>query len=134
MSIRWPAVLIATFVCFVLGALWFTVFFGGIYKAVLGRENEPDEPPAPIFIIGPLVCTFVTTITSAILTQILKVSGIKNGIKLGVFVGIGYHVAIMTNVAINPNFPNPLAYAALNGPFFLLSSIISCTILVAMRK
>jgi hypothetical protein len=40
----------------------------------------------------------------------------------------------MTNVAINPNFPNPLAYAALNGPFFLLSSIISCTILVAMRK
>ncbi len=50
----------------------------------------------------------------------------------GCVVGIGYLAATMTNVAINPNFPRPLAYAAVNGPHFALSGLIPALILTAM--
>ena len=133
-AINWIAVAVATFASFVLGGLWFTALFGGTYKVALGRENEPDEPPAPIFIVGPLVCTLITTITSAIILRLLKIESVRDGVIYGVIVGLGYQVATMTNTAINPNMPHPLAYSAISGPYFLIGSILSSVILVAMRK
>ncbi len=63
----------------------------------------------------------------------LDIEGGADAIVCGVIVGVDSLAATMTNVAINPNFPRPLAYAAVNAPYFALSGLISSVVLVAMR-
>ena len=133
MSVNWFAVLAATIVSFFLGGMWFTVFFGKLYAAALGREHEAKARPAPIFLVGPLVCSFVINITSAIIMRALHVAALSDALLFGAIVGIGYLVSTMTNIAINPNFPRPLMYAAINGPYFLLSSLLASSILLLIR-
>ncbi|MFC0183113.1 hypothetical protein ACFFJX_11310 [Pseudarcicella hirudinis] len=45
-NLNWVSVLLAFAAYFILGALWFTLFFSKPYKISLGRENEtlPNKP------------------------------------------------------------------------------------------
>ncbi|APR78180.1 Hypothetical protein A7982_03527 [Minicystis rosea] len=130
--INWIAVAAATVATTVIGGLWFAVLFGKAYATVLGREHAPKAKPAPIFIVGPMVCSLITTITSAVLIRALHLTSLGDGIVFGALVGFGYFVATMTNTAINPNMPRPLAYSLVSGPFFFLTSIVTSLILVKM--
>jgi hypothetical protein len=131
--INWIAILAATLASFVLGALWFRVMFGRAYAAALGREYDPKVKPAPIFIVGPLVCTLITTVTSATLMKALSISSTSDAVMFGVIVGLGYFVSTMTNTAINPNMPRPLMYSLVSGPFFFIGSIITSLILATIE-
>lgn len=62
----------------------------------------------------------------------LGIASIADAVSFGALVGVGYLVATMTNVAINPNMPHPLRYALLNAPYFLVINMIACAILAAM--
>jgi hypothetical protein len=130
--INWLAVLAATFACTVLGGLWFTALFGKAYASVLGRAHDPKAKPAPIFIVGPLVCTLIAVLTSATLIKALNLTSAGDAITFGAVVGFGYFVSTMTNTAINPNMPRPLMYSLVSGPYFFLLSIITSLILVTM--
>ena len=109
-DISWLSVLIAFVPYFILGALWFTLFFKKQYMASLGKENEPQQKPAPIFIIGPAICSFVITLATSILMQALAVNSYSSALELALLIGIGYLVANTINIAINPNIPKPLFY------------------------
>jgi Protein of unknown function (DUF1761) len=132
-DINWFAVFLATFASFVFAGTWFSVLVVEQYATALGREYSPKNKPAPIFIIGPLMCTLVTTVASAVLIEALNISSYSDAVAFGALVGVGYHVAVMTNIAINPNMPRPFLYSAINAPYFFLSSIMVSAILVAMR-
>jgi hypothetical protein len=132
-QINWLAVLAATFATTVVGGLWFTVLFGKAYATVLGREYDPKAKPAPIFIVGPMVCSLITTVTSATLMKTLSISSISDAVIFGAIVGFGYFVSTMANTAINPNMPRPLMYSLVSGPFFFIGSIITSVILAAMQ-
>lgn len=130
--INWLAVAAATIATTVVGGLWFTVLFGKAYAAALGREYDPKTKPGPIFIFGPLVCTLITTITSALLVKALNLTTVGDGLTFGAIIGFGYSVATMTNIAINPNMPHPFRYSAVNAPFFFLTSLMTGVILVTL--
>ncbi|WP_192347661.1 DUF1761 domain-containing protein [Algoriphagus sp. Y33] len=106
-EINWLGVFAAFVPYFMLGALWFTLLFKKQYLISLGKENQADQKPAPIFIIGPAICSFVITITTAILIYALKIDSYQSAIELSLIVGIGYLVANTVNIAINPNIPKP---------------------------
>ena len=131
-NINWLAILAASAVFFTLGGLWFTLFFGNAYATSLGREYNPQEKPKPIFIIGPLLCTIISTITNAIFLHVLNINTIGDAFTFGFIIGIGYLIPTMVNIAINPNMPHPLKYALLNAPYFLIGSVISSIIVVAI--
>jgi len=131
-QINWLAIVIATLPTMVLGFVYFGLVFGKTYAAILGRPFDPKAKPAPIFIAGPLVCTLVTNIANAMIMKALGITSIGDAVSFGVLVGVGYLVATMTNVAINPNMPHPLRYAMLNAPYFLVINVIACVILAAM--
>ncbi len=124
--------LAATVATTVIGGIWYTALFGRSYAASLGRVHDLKAKPAPIFIFGPMVCSFLTTVTSAVLIKALSISSLSAAILFGAVVGVGYMVATMANTAINPNMPRPLAYSLISGPFFLLTSIVTAAILVAL--
>lgn len=127
------AVGVATLASFVLGALWFAVILAKPYRAALGRQHSPPEKPAPLFLVGPLLCGLVTVVTSAVLLRVLKVESLRDAFAFGAIVGLGYLAATTVNTAINPNIPRPLFYGLISGSYFLTSSVVTSLILVAMR-
>ncbi len=133
MELNWIAVVLASFASSILGGLWFTVFFGRLYAEALGKEYTPKEKPTPIFIVGPFVCGFVSTVTSAILIYALKIESISNALIFGSIVGIGYLASTTVNTAINPNIPRPLFYGLISGSYFFLSSLIVAVIIYSMK-
>lgn len=132
-NINWMSVLASFFTYFVLGALWFTLFLKKQYAISLGKENQLPEKPAPIFIIGPAICSLIITITSAILIYALGINSYSQTIEFALIVGIGYLVANTINIAINPNMPKPIHYGIITGGYHLVGILIVCIILVAMK-
>ncbi|MFN0064271.1 MAG: DUF1761 domain-containing protein [Myxococcaceae bacterium] len=132
-EVRWSGVVFAFVPYFVLGGLWFTVFFPNAYRRSLGRETEPQEKPRPIFVIGPAICSLVVTITTAVLLKALRIESYADGLQFGVWVGLGYLVANTVNIAINPNIPRPLFYGLISGGFHMVGILMVTAVLVAMR-
>ena len=87
-SVSWLSVVAAFVPYFMLGGLWFTVFFKKPYSISLGKENNMPEKPAPIFIVGPALCTLVITIASALLMSALPIDSYGSAMALAVLVGI----------------------------------------------
>lgn len=131
-DLNWFGVLLAFVAYFFLGALWFTLLFKKPYMKSLGRENEQQQNLAPIFFIGPAICTFIITLTSAILMNTLNIDSYEHALIFALTIGFGYLVANTVNIAINPNIPRPLLYGAISGAYHLVGISIASIILVAM--
>ncbi|PPK87239.1 uncharacterized protein DUF1761 [Neolewinella xylanilytica] len=131
-SLSWLGVATAFAIYFVLGGLWFTVFFNRAYAYSLGKDAASLQNPDPIFIIGPAACSLLITVTTALLMQALGVTTIAAAIRFALVIGTGYLVANTVNIAINPNIPRPLLYGAISGAFHLTGILLVSLILVAM--
>ena len=131
-NLNWMSVLVAFVAYFLLGALWFTVFFSKPYKISLGRENETLSNK-PIFIVGPALCCLVITSASAILMYALEISSFGGALEFSLLAGIGYLFANTVNIAINPNIPRPILYGMISGFYHLVGILIVSFILVAMK-
>ncbi|HEY5824478.1 MAG TPA: DUF1761 domain-containing protein [Cyclobacteriaceae bacterium] len=132
-NLNWIGVLIAFVAYFFLGAAWFTLLFKKQYAISLGKENSMPEKPAPIFIIGPALCSLVITIASALLMHALNIGTYGQAIEFAFIVGVGYLVANTINIAINPNMPNPIHYGMISGAYHLAGILMVSIILVAMK-
>jgi hypothetical protein len=132
-DINWISVLLAFTAYFILGAVWFTLFFNKQYRSSLGKENDQQKNVAPIFIIGPALCCLVITIASAMLMYSLQIDSIGKALQFALLVGVGYLVANTVNIAINPNIPRPLYYSFISGTYHLVGIVIVTVILVVMK-
>lgn len=132
-SINWLAVLVAFAGYFFLGPLWYMFLFKKQYAVSLGKENNVEEKPSAIYIVGPAVCSLIITITNAVLMDALHIQSYQAAWEFAALVGIGYLVTNTVNIAINPNIPKPMLYGAVSGAFHLVGIFIVCTILFAMK-
>lgn len=131
-NLNWISILIAFVLYFVLGALWFTLFFPKAYKVSLGRAHE-TLPNKPIFIVGPILCCLVITLASALLFYALQVSTYGQAFEFALVIGIGYLVANTVNIAINPNIPRPILYALISGTYQLAGIVLVSMIFMVMK-
>lgn len=132
-NLNWWGVLAAFLPYTILGALWFTVFFVKPYKAALGKANQDLNNKAPIFVVGPMICTFVVTLATAMLIYALNIQTVGNALQFGLVVGLGYLVANTLTIAINPNIPHPVQYGLITGCYHLTGITIACVIIVVMK-
>jgi Protein of unknown function (DUF1761) len=130
--VNWVAVLVAGVAHFFLGGIWFMGLFRRHYAAALGIADRPRQTPGPVFLVGPFVCSTVTIATTAFLLRALAIKTYTGALALGMIVGIGYLAAMTVNIAINPLFPRAFYYSLINAPMFIIGSLMTCTILVAM--
>ena len=128
--VNWIAVLVATVASAVLGGLYFGGLIGKQYLRVLGREGRSTPKPTAVAAVGPLVCGFLVVLASAVLAAALNLTTVTDAVIFGLVVGVGYLVAMTFQIAINPNFPHPLRYGALNAPYFLTTSLATSLLLV----
>lgn len=134
-EIHWIAVVAGTLVFAVLGGLYFMVLVPKQYLYVTGREGLPQEQQkvsGAIFIIGPILCSLIVVIADAYLVAALGIVSVADTAGLGLVVGFGFLVPMTFNIAINPLFPRPILYGLLNAPYFLITNLIACTLMVAI--
>lgn len=133
-KISWFGVLLSLVFYSFLGWLWFTVLFPNQYASTLGKLGMMPANPDPIYFYGPALAVLPTIITAALLMVVLNINTRKVAIEFALVIGLGFLVANTFNIAINPNIPHPMAYGLLVGGFQLISILVSCLILQAMRK
>lgn len=131
-SINWLSVLVAFIVYFFLGAFWFTVLFKKQYAQTLGKESDSLQNSAPIYFVGPAICSLIITITSALLIIALGINSYGQAIEFAFVIGIGYLFSNTVNIAINPNIPKPIPYGIISGAYHLVGIFIVSIIIVAM--
>lgn len=131
-DINWLSFAIALAVSVVLAGVWFAAVIAKPYLVALGREDGPTPQTDLVRNLGPLVCTLVVTLTTAVLVETIDITGIGDAVAFGLIVGVGYLSAMTFQIALNPNFPRPLYYGLLNAPYFIASAVVSSVILVAM--
>ncbi|MFS8204165.1 DUF1761 domain-containing protein [Streptomyces sp. CWNU-52B] len=132
-DINLPALAICVVASFLIAGVWFAVVIAKPYAVALGREGAPAPASTAVTLLGPPVCILATVLTSAVLIEALDITGTGDAIAFGLIVGVGYLSAMTFQIAINPNFPRPLYYGLLNAPYFLITSVLSSVVLVAMR-
>ncbi|MBP1675825.1 MAG: hypothetical protein H6Q20_384 [Bacteroidetes bacterium] len=133
-KISWIGVFLSLVFYSFLGWLWFTVLFPNQYAGTLDKLGMMPAKPDPIYFYGPVLAILPTIITTALLMVVLNINKRKAAIEFALVIGLGFLVANTFNIAINPNIPHPMTYGLLVGGFQLISVLVSCLILQAMRK
>ncbi len=133
-KINWLAVLLSLLFYSFFGWLWFTVLFPNQYASTLDKLGLLPAKPDPIYFYGPPLTILPTIITTALLMVVLNINTRKAAIEFALVIGFGFLVANTFDIAINPNIPHPMAYGIIVGGFQLISMLVSCLILQAMRK
>lgn len=130
-NLNWISVLLAFAAYFLLGALWFTLFFSNQYRIFLGGEGETLQR-SPILIAGPAVCTLLITIANTVLIYTSNITAGSTW-EFSLFVGFGFLVANTVNIAINPNIPRPVRYGIITGTYHLTGIATAGIIVIAMK-
>ena len=133
-KISWLGVFLSLVFYSLFGWFWFTVLFPNQYAQTLDKLGMMPTKPNPIYYYGPALAILPTIITTALLMVVVNINTRKATIEFALVIGLGFLVANTFNIAINPNIPHPLAYGLLVGGFQLISILVSCFILQAMRK
>jgi hypothetical protein len=131
-DLNWLGILAGFFAFTLLGGAWFAGLFPAAYNRSLGRDPKAKPDPTPLFFAGPPLTALVITITTAILMTALKIGTYGDALLLGLITGVGYLTANTVNIAINPNFPRPLLYAAISGGYNVVGSLIVSALLIAL--
>lgn len=125
-------VLAATAANFIVGGIYFGAIVAKAYSIAMGKENEPRQKPSALMIAGPAVCGLFLTVTNAVLIRMLNIQSLPDALIFGLFLGVGYLAPMTMTIAINPNFPRPFFYTAINAPYFIVSNLMGCAILVTI--
>ncbi|RQO39376.1 DUF1761 domain-containing protein [Chryseobacterium sp. KBW03] len=134
LKINWLAVLLSLVFYSFFGWLWFTVLFPNQYASTLDKLGLLPVEPDPIYFYGPPLTILPTIITTALLMRVLDIKTRKVAIEFALIIGIGFLVANTFDIAINPNIPHPMPYGLLVGSYHLICILVSCLIMLAMRK
>jgi hypothetical protein len=132
-NLHWISILIAFIIYSALGAVWFTVLFSRQYKISLGRKDEVLQNKAPIFILGPMICSLLIIVATAILLNALGIQTLTGALGFAFIAGVGYLFANTVNIAINPNMPHPISYGIITGAYHLTGMVLACIILTFIK-
>ncbi|GAB7036256.1 MULTISPECIES: DUF1761 domain-containing protein [Catenuloplanes] len=131
-DLNWLGILVGFIAATLLGGLWFAALFPKAYNRSLGRDAGAKAPSTPLFLAGPPLTSLIVTVTSAILFTALRIDTYGDALLFGLIVGVGYLTANTVTIAINPNFPRPLLYAAVSGGYHVTGSLIVSAVLLAV--
>ncbi len=94
-ALDWVAVLVGVVVGQVVSTVWFVVLFGEPWARAYGAKSKQEhtrQVPGYTYAVG-VACTFVLTVSIALLHAALGVTEVGAALGLGAFLGLGLCVA-----------------------------------------
>jgi len=133
-DVNWLAILIATLVYMVLGALWYGPLFGKAWMNAIGWDGADEQRPGPGIYAFPAVAYLIASIATAMLAEASGSDTVGEGLVLGLVVGIGYAVTLtMVAVTFDPTKrPAPANLVMITGLYNLVSLVIAGILVSAM--
>ncbi len=97
-----PAVLVATIVGFLFGAVWYSLLFGKMWRAEMKIPPSPagEQPSMAPGLIKGFLCTFVSSVALAWIIALAGTTGMRHGAALGAGLGVLLVGARFANTAI----------------------------------
>ncbi len=121
-------VILASLAFFFLGALWYTVLFGRMWRADMGIGEDETGSMNPLMFVGSFLCGIAIAITLGVL---IGTDGAGYGLKVGLGTGAGIGAAIMAQNAIYEM--RPVRFWAVNAGYVVVGLGIMGVILGAMQ-
>ena len=106
-DVNWLAVIVATILYWVVGAVWYA-------PPVLGREwqkaggvvVQEGVRPGPSLYVGTLVANFLSVVATAMIATSTGASDVGDGLVLGLVLGVGFGAAFALLGAVTETKPN----------------------------
>lgn len=128
-EINWLAVLVSTIAWFLVGAIWYSTLFQKqwvAYHNINMSDPELKKGTGMIFFTS-FVLMFVAVTGIAILAELLGITSLKGGVKLGLLTGICF---AMTAISITYLYlKKPMGLHFIEGFYHLVGHVIAGVII-----
>lgn len=130
-QLNWLAVIVGAGVYFALGALWYTVLFGGAWQRSIGWDASQAPPQQNVMTyVLPLLAYLVMAIAVGLLAAATGTDTLGEGIALGLVLAIGLSLAhTFVDASFSPEKPQPWTWFAINGTYHALGLVIVAVII-----
>jgi hypothetical protein len=136
-AINWLAVIIATLVYFLLGAVWFAqqTPIGRAWASAAAYESPTSGVASSnLFYLTPLITAFVASVATALIVEATGADTFGDGLVLGLVIGIGYAATIVLNLAaFEFSKPRQWTWGLLDASYHLVGLVVAAVILAVWR-
>lgn len=136
-AINWLAVIVATVVYFLLGAVWFApqTPIGRAWVSASGYQSPTSGVASSnLFYLSPVITSFVAVVATALLAQATGVDTLADGIVLGLVVGLGYAATIVLSVAtFEFSKPRQWIWGVVDASYHVIGLLVTAVILALWR-
>jgi hypothetical protein len=121
-------VILAALAFFFIGALWYTILFGKLWRADMGIGEDEVGSPNPLMFVGSILCGVVIAVTLGLL---IGDQGTACGLKIGAGTGFGIGAAVMAQNAIYES--RSVRFWAINAAYVVVGLAAMGAILGALQ-
>ena len=136
-GINWIAVIVATVIYFLLGAVWFApqTPIGRAWMSASGYHSPTSGTSSTsLFYIIPAAMSFVAVLATALIARATGTDTVNEGIILGLVVGVGYAAMVtMTTAAFEFSKPRQWTWGIIDASYHVIGLLIAAIILAIWR-
>ena len=126
------AVFVSALAFFIWGWVWYSLLFGGMYTALVGKASGSMSSMGPQFAISFIMGWLLSYVTAIALHDTENPNPVRHGIEFGVFFGVGiYATMTLVNYAYDGR---PYALWAINAGYVVTGMAIIGGIIGAWLK
>ena len=136
-SINWLAVIVATAIYFVLGAVWFApqTPIGRAWMSASGYQSPTTGAASTnLFYLVPAATSLVAVVATALIAGATGTDSLNEGVVLGLVVGIGYAATItLTTAAFEFSKPRQWTWGLVDASYHVVGLLIAAIIIALWR-
>jgi Protein of unknown function (DUF1761) len=136
-GINWLAVIVATVIYFLLGAVWFApqTPIGKAWMSASGYQSPTTGAASTnLFYIVPAATSFVAVVATAIIAGATGTDSLNEGVVLGLVVGIGYAATIvLTTAAFEFSKPRQWTWGLVDASYHVVGLLIAAIVIALWR-
>jgi hypothetical protein len=91
-NLNYVHIAVSTLVYFIIGALWYSLFFGKVWIRLIGgpAPTEEDKRKIPMMFSITFVLNFIIVLSTACVVYFVSPNSVLAALKVGALLGIGF--------------------------------------------
>jgi hypothetical protein len=128
MGVNYLAVVVAAFAAFAVGALWYSVLFGKVWRKEMGISGEGSMSGMGSSMAGGFVATLVLAYVLDYLFSIWYITTLSTALMLAFWLWLGFVATILTNTVWYEK--RSWTLYAINAGHYLVAILVAAAVLI----